>query len=178
MAVSVVAVVWLALAQAAAPAPAPEVESPRWRLGADVGGSLLSPGAALGVEGGRRLGPVWLSLRTEWSPWFSLQASSAFATRGSFQVQLGAELRFFDGRVRSALWLGTSTLLFRSALDSPGATGPSFAVLPAGFSLPLGQSKWRLRLEPLSFHVLAPSLSSIPLVVLQYRTTIGIEVLP
>lgn len=144
----------------------------RFGVRVEVGGALIEASAVLRLTGTLRLGPGHALLLAEWNPWFSLQTANAFQP-GVLDVGVGYELRFFDERMATVLVAGASTLLFESALDRPGATGPFFGVQPAVFRWPLG-SVW-LRLTPLSLFVMAPVLGSIPLAQVQFRSLVGLE---
>lgn len=148
---------------------------PVWGLAAEVGGSLMTPALHATVEGGYRVGPIRILARVEWNPWLSLHQARAGLSRGVVNVGLGAEFRSFQGRLRSAVYVGASVLLFRSALDEPGTLGPYFGISPTTVLFPLSD-RLTLRVDPLSFHIVVPSLTSIPLIALQYRHSIGLEV--
>lgn len=152
------------------PAPGPS----RFSLAVEGGGSLLEPSLHTALEAGLRIGAPRLLLRAEWNPWITLQEPGANANRGVANLALGAEFFFFEERMRTAVFLGASTLLFQSAFDPPGTFGPMLGVVPASFRKQLTDRLF-FRFDPLSLFILMPSLGSIPLVVIQYRHGVALE---
>ena len=175
---------WMTLMLLAAPAEELPAPAPRPALFAavELHGSLLSdvPNRSLaaatagyGLRGGLR-GSRWGAfLQVEQNAWRGVEAAQGFDP-GVLNVALGGELQFAEGRCRTALALGTSTLLFRTALDAPGATGLFVDVRPVGlrWSLPRG---FVLQFDPLTAAIVAPVLGGIPLVQLEYRTLLSVE---
>jgi hypothetical protein len=162
----------LILALLASSAPTAQSSPPaKWGGALEVGAALMSPSAQVTLEGHYRLERVGFLLRVEWNPWLSVQQGP---TPGALNAALGLELRSFQGRLRSALSVGASVLLFRSALDEVGSVGLYVGVAPATILFPLS-ARVSIRVDPLSLHVVAPSLRTIPLIVLQYRHTVGVE---
>lgn len=166
-------------------APEASVPTPAARalfVAAEVHGSLLSDvpnrsiataTAGYGVRAGVR-GARWGAfLQVEQNAWRGVEAASAWDA-GTFNAALGGELRFADGRCRTALAVGTSTLLFRTPLDPAGSTGLFLDVRPVGlrWELPRGFS---LQLDPLTAAIAAPVLGGIPLIQLEYRTLLSLE---
>jgi len=178
-------VVGALLASGALEAPVPEAAPPSPRslfVAAELHGSLLSdvPNRSLaaatagyGVRAGLR-GTRWGAyLQLEQNAWRGVEAATAWDA-GTFNAALGGELRFAEGRCRTALALGTSTLLFRTPLDAPGSTGLFLDVRPVGlrWELPRG---FTLQLDPLTAAIAAPVLGGIPLLQLEYRTLVSVE---
>ena len=95
-------------------------------------------------------------------------------TPGAFNIGLGGEYLYFARRMRTALYIGPSVLLFDTGIDEAGTTGIYLDVRPTGI-------RWRLhdqvlvQFDPLTFTIVAPSLSGIPLVVIEYRTALAVE---
>ena len=165
---------WLAVA-ATPQAAEPAAPASRASLAVDVGASLMQPSLHAALEGSLRvLGRSRLLVRAEWNPWLTLQQTGGKVNRGTLNVGAGAELRYFDERMSSSVMLGASFLLFQSAFDPPGTFGPFLALAPATFRFPLSE-RFVLRVEPLALQLLAPSLGSIPLIVLQYRHSVSLE---
>jgi hypothetical protein len=170
---------FLAAAAESAPVPPP---LPTVFAAVEVHGSLLSDvpnrslatatagyGARAGVRGTR-----WGAfLQLEQNAWRGMEAAKGFDA-GALNIALGGELHFADGRCRTALGLGTSTLLFRTVLDAPGTTGLFVDVRPVGlrWELPRG---FTLQFDPLTVAIVAPVLGGIPLVQLEYRTLLSVE---
>ncbi|MFT5352826.1 MAG: hypothetical protein ACI9KE_000023 [Polyangiales bacterium] len=157
-----------------------------WRfVGAfSIHGSLLSSvagrstldltyGAALRF--GARRGSNQLAFLIDYSGWQSLEDRSVitFAT-----INLAAEYTrtFFSDVVAASLAAGPSILLTETLLDDAGSVGLFVELRPAGF-------RWRTKhinigLDPLSFTIVAPVLGALPLVRVQYRTTLTLEFRP
>ncbi|MGA9525116.1 MAG: hypothetical protein WBV82_26890 [Myxococcaceae bacterium] len=163
----------LTVALNVAPETGPAEPAPRFWLAAETGASLIEPSLHTALEGGYRLDRLGLLVRAEWNPWLTLQQPSARANRGVTNIGVGGELRYFGDRMRSALLVGASVLLFRSAFDAPGTIGPFVGIVPTSFRFPWGRHA--VRVDPLSLYVLMPSLGSIPLVVIQYRHSVSLE---
>lgn len=145
----------------------------RWAVAAQVGGALTLPSLDVAIDGARRWRGFGILAKVDWNRWVNTQ-KPPMLTRGTLNLGLGGEYWYFDRHVRAALMAGPSILLFRTALNRPGETGVFVDCYP--FSL-----NWRLagpfytRFDPLSFHVIAPVLDTIPLVVIEYRTSIALE---
>ncbi|MBM4378811.1 MAG: hypothetical protein FJ086_05845 [Deltaproteobacteria bacterium] len=175
----------LASAAVESPSPAPEAasEAPRSLfLAAELHGSLLSdtPNRSLaaatagyGLRAGLR-GARWGAfLQVEQNAWRGVEVATAWDA-GTFNAALGGELRFAEGRCRTALALGTSTLLFRTPLDPPGSTGLFLDLRPVGLRWQLTRG-FTLQFDPLTVAAAAPVLGGIPLIQLEYRTLLSVE---
>lgn len=163
--------------ETAAPAPRPTpfaaVEFHGSLLSDVPNRSLAAATAGYGARAGLR-GSRWGAyLQVEQNAWRGVEAARGFDA-GTFNAALGGELQFAEGRCRTALALGTSTLLFRTALDAPGTTGLFVDVRPVGlrWSLPRG---FTLQFDPLTAAIVAPVLGGIPLLQLEYRTLLSVE---
>ena len=94
--------------------------------------------------------------------------------QGALNVGVGGELLYFEQRARASVAVGPSVLLFDSGLDDAGTTGIFVDVRPVAL-------RWRfhdrvtLQVDPLTFTVVAPVLERIPLVLVEYRTVVGLE---
>ncbi len=156
----------------AGPALAAE-PSPEWAVAAQVGGALASPSLDFALEGSHRWSRIGVLVKADWNRWFNTQKTPKL-TLGSLNLGLGVEYRYFAGRARAAIVVGPAVLLFQTALDNPGRVGIFLDFFPSSLSWtltgPLG-----VRFDPLSFHVVAPVLDAIPLVLLEYRTSIALE---
>lgn len=135
----------------------------------DLGVSLSAPAGALGVTYGRR---DWF-LRAEMNPWLGLTTRPPIQP-GTFNLAVGKQWLWAEGRVRSSIALGTSTLFFDTVLHERGRSGLCLQLVPLSWRKKLSGNK-TLRLEPMSLHVTAPVLSGIPLILPQYRHSLGLE---
>ncbi|WPB79610.1 hypothetical protein KYC5002_10695 [Archangium violaceum] len=136
---------------------------------------LLGLNAGWAVRAGASSGRWGAFLHVEQNLWRGTEYG-ATTVPGALNVGLGAELRFADGRIRSSATLGPSLLLFDTPLDEAGKVGVFAELRPLGLRWAVSRHL-QLGLDPLSFAVAAPVLSGIPLVRVQYRTTLSLEVL-
>jgi hypothetical protein len=167
--------------------PAPEVRSPRdpWQLllSVEAHGTVLSglsDGPLVGlnvgwaVRAGALAGHWGLFMHVEQSLWQGTEYAAKLEP-GTLNAGPGVEYRFAGGVVRSSLSAGVSVLLFDTQLDRRGSVGAFVDLRPVGL-------RWQLSpglgigLDPISFVALAPVLSGLPLIRLQYRTTLVFEV--
>ncbi|MBX3273247.1 MAG: hypothetical protein KF729_23485 [Sandaracinaceae bacterium] len=140
----------------------------------ETGLSIAEPSLVVGVEGGVRLDRQWtFLLEIDWNPWFSIEG--AVVHEGALNIGVGVEHIYQDGLLRSALFVGTSTLLYQTALDVPGTTGPFVDFVPISVRVPLEGDVVTLRIDPVSMHLLAPVLSGIPLIRYEFRHVLSIE---
>lgn len=143
----------------------------------EVGLSLAEPSLLVGIEGGIRVDGQWtFLLELDWNPWLSLEGPAVRS--GALNIGVGVEHIYQDGLLRSALFIGTSTLLYETALDQPGATGAFIDIVPISVRIPLERDVVTLRLDPVSMHLLAPVLSGIPLIRYEFRHVLSLEVTP
>lgn len=92
----------------------------------------------------------------------------------TMNVGIGAGLLYFDRHMRASLAAGASILLTPSQLDDPGSVGAFVDLRPAGFRWPLGE-RAVVELHPLTFAIVMPTTSGIPLLYFTYRTALLIE---
>lgn len=133
----------------------------------------LTYGAAL--RAGVRRGSNQLTFVVDYSGWQSLEDRSVI-TFGALNLAAEYTRTFFGDVVAMSLAAGPSILLTDSILDDAGSVGLYIELRPAGF-------RWRFKhvnigLDPLSFTVVAPVLGALPLVRVQYRTTVSVEFRP
>lgn len=144
----------------------------------EAGLSLAEPSAVVGIEGGVRVDREWsFLLEVDWNPWFAIGAPDP-AEGGVLNIGVGAEHIFADGLLRTAAFVGSSTLLFDTALDQGGTTGLFVEVVPLSVRIPLVQDLMTLRVDPISAHLIVPVLTGIPLVRYEFRHALSVEVTP
>ena len=86
-------------------------------------------------------------------------------------LQLGGEFLYADDFVRTAIAIGPSMLVTGTELDTLGQVGFAFELRPAGLRwTPV--DRWVIGLDPLVLSLTAPALDGIPLIELEYRTTV------
>ncbi len=96
---------------------------------------------------------------------------------GTLSVGLGGELRYADGFVRTSLAVGPSVLLFDTLLDRAERVGLFVDVRPVGLRWKVND-RFTLGLDPFHLVLLAPVLTQIPLVRVQYRLSFSVEFMP
>jgi len=144
----------------------------------EAGLSLAEPSAVVGVEGGVRVDGQWtFLLEVDWNPWFAIAAPDP-AEGGVLNVGVGVEHIFADGLLRAAVFFGSSTLLFDTALDQGGTTGLFIEVVPLSVRVPLVEDLLTLRVDPISAHLIVPVITGIPLVRYEFRHALSLEVTP
>ena len=136
--------------------------------------SLNSASANLGLEAGLRTPNYGIFAKADWNPWFSPQAVNDALKPGILNVGVGMEYLFFNDRCRFAISLGTSTLLFDTALDDAFTTGFFIEMSPVSLRWSLTE-ELTLQLDPTSISLAMPVISGIPLVSFQYRHGISLE---
>lgn len=135
-----------------------------------IEGTTFGPAAKLGYRWDRW--GVFVSL--EQNAWVTTEAGETGLRAGALNIGLGAELMYAYGLLRASLALGPSILLYESALDPAGTTGFYMDLRPAGIRWHL--TEWfALMFDPVSFALVAPVLTGIPLLFVEYRTTLTTE---
>lgn len=144
----------------------------------EVGVSLAEPTLVIGAEGGVRIDGQWtFLLEVDWNPWLVI-TGPAIATAGVLNIGVGVEHIYHEGTLRSALFLGSSTLLFESALDQAGSTGFFVELVPVSIRIPLVEDVCTLRIDPVSMHLIVPAFGVLPLVRYEFRHVVSVELMP
>jgi hypothetical protein len=158
----------------------------RWSAQADVGGTLVSRSStsstsltlaraeAIGVGVDRRFDSVHLFGRAEGNAWRDRRDDGTYDFVLIFNLGLGARIDYGAGRLRSSIAGGATLLAIPTDVDQAGRVGVFVDVRPLGYAWPLGQGT-RLGVVPLSLTLAVPVLTGIPLVSIQYRTTVFAE---
>lgn len=143
-------------------------------LSVEISGSPSHPAASWSLKAGLREKEHWTAfLVAEQDLWLGLASSKLHL--GVVNAALGVELRYFDQRVHSFLAVGTSTLLQRTPIDEAGQTGFYLNIRPVGLRFPLEHSGLVFIFDPLHFSMSAPVLTSVPLFVVTYKTSVALE---
>lgn len=160
----------------------PALASPRPVLDVESHGSLFNSGDGVpivglnfgwGIRGGLLFEAWGVFLHVEQSLWQGSEYGTGVVP-GSFNAALGVEYRFANNLLRSSVAIGTAVLLFDTPIDRKGSFGAFVEVRPLGL-------RWRLdpRLsvgfDPLAFALVAPVLAGLPLIRVQYRTALMLE---
>ena len=143
-------------------------------INTQTGLSFNSVSANLGVEAGIRKPSYGLFFKADWNPWFSPQAVQDALKPGIMNLGIGVEHLYFNDRCRFTASVGSSTLLFDTALDEAWTTGFFIEVSPVSLRWPLTE-ELTLQVEPTSISLAMPVLSGIPLISFQYRHGISLE---
>ena len=115
---------------------------------------------------------AWVTPATGESP--SAPAQPAQVRPGALNIGVGGELIYARRYLRSALAIGPSILLYDDGNDSAGTTGIYVDLRMVGIRWPIKQ--WLVvMLDPVSFSLVAPVLTGIPLALFQFRTAITTE---
>ena len=115
---------------------------------------------------------AWVTPATGESPTATAQPSQV--RPGALNIGVGGELIYAHRYLRSALAIGPSILLYDDGYDSAGTTGIYVDLRLVGIRWPIND--WFvLMLDPVSFSLVAPVLTGIPLALFQFRTGITTE---
>ena len=157
---------------------------PAWSWQVGLGSTLFSRSPdnrfqlarAQGLAGAvdRRFEDLHLFLQGELNGWRDRRDDGSIDLTLALNLGAGLGYDHAGGRLRSSLAAGTSLLLIPGDVDSAPSAGLFVDLRPVAFLWPIG-SGLALGLVPLSLVVSLPVLTGIPLVSLQYRTTIFLE---
>ena len=166
---------------AAAPAP-------RWSWQADLGVTLFSRSSttdasvklaraqAIGASIDRRSERVHVFVRGEANSWRDQRDDGSNDFVLTLDLGLGLRYDFAGGRLRSSVAAGGTLLVVPSDVDKSGTFGAFADVRPLAFVWPLAQVPGtRIGVVPLSLTLAIPVVTGIPLVSIQYRTTVFAE---
>ena len=158
----------------------------RWSWQADLGGTLVSRSStsssavalgraqAVGFGVDRRLDRLHLFARGEANAWRDRRDDGSGDFALIFDLGLGARLDHGAGRLRSSVAAGATLLAVPTDVDEAGTFGAFVDVRPLAYVWPVGDGT-RVGLVPLSLTLALPVLTGIPLISIQYRTTIFLE---
>jgi hypothetical protein len=164
----------------------PPVGPRDWSMQADLGATLASRSStsstslalaraqALGLAVDRGFGQLHLFARGEANAWRDRRDDGTDDFVLAFDLGVGARLDYGGGRLRSSLAAGTTLLAVPGDIDTAGTIGAFVDVRPLAFAWRLGPGV-RLGVVPLSLTLAVPVLTGIPLVSIQYRTTVFAE---
>lgn len=157
-----------------------------WYVGVEVHASFLSdirglsnllPTFGYAVKGGHRWNDRAAFLHVEHNLWYAMESGKQGLSWGALNLGAGYDSVYARGQVHSSVAVGPSVLLESTPLDRAGHVGLFAEFRPMGLRWK-GTDRQAYVLDPLSLAVVAPVLGGIPLVHIQYRTTLGVEVLP
>jgi hypothetical protein len=138
--------------------------------------SFIDATTGYGVRGGYRFGRWGLVGQVERNYWLPTELSHELVA-GALDIGAGAEWLVVNDRVRLSAVAGPSILWFDATFDRKGTVGFFADLRPAGL-------RWRpsrrlaVAFDPLSLAIVAPVLGSPSIVQLEYRTLLGLELLP
>lgn len=151
-------------------------------LTVELNGSLLNDvedrrpmGDSFGydVKAGWRWKTLGVFFQFEQNLWVTSQFEMGVA-QGVVNLGVGLEINYLGGYARTSVSLGPSILLFDTAVDRAGSTGFFLDVRPIGMRWPINRF-FAITLDPISFAIVAPVLDRFPLMMIQFRTTLGFE---
>lgn len=134
---------------------------------------LMSDSFGYDVKAGWRWKTLGVFFVFEQNMWVTSQFELG-VTQGVANLGLGLEVNYLGGYARTSVAIGPSILLFDTAIDEAGNTGFFLDVRPIGMRWPINRF-FAITLDPMSFAIVAPALDRIPLVMIQFRTTLGFE---
>lgn len=136
--------------------------------------SLLAGSFGYGARAGYRWKSWGVFLIAEHNLWVATEYDTN-VVQGAYNIGLGAELIYAKGFVRSALAVGPSILAFDTLLDDAGSAGIYLDIRPLGLRFAVHRYLV-IGVDPLNFSIVAPVLDRIPLVMIQYRSMLYLEV--
>lgn len=125
------------------------------------------------VKAGWRFRTLGVFFQFEHNMWITSEFESGVA-QGVVNLGIGLEVNYLKGYARTTLAIGPSILLFDTVIDRAGSTGFFLDVRPIGLRWPITRF-FAMTLDPLSFAIVAPALDRVPLVMIQFRTSVGFE---
>jgi hypothetical protein len=129
---------------------------------------------ALGIRGGKRWGRWGAFAQVEPAYWIVSKPDGGQELQGAVNLGVGGEVLSAQGLIRTSLSMGPSFLVSAGEVDEPGSTGVYFELRPAGLRWLVAQ-RFVLGLDPIVLSIMMPVLEGIPLIELEYRTTIIAE---
>ncbi|MEM9188333.1 MAG: hypothetical protein AAGF12_04120 [Myxococcota bacterium] len=142
-------------------------------LGDLVDRSTLLIRGGYGLYGGYRFGDFGVFAEIEHDLWVATEVELEVEL-GVLNLAGGFEFFYFDRRVRASVALGAAVLLAEQPFNGAGTTGIFFELRPVGLRWPIGE-QWTFQVDPLTFAVEAPVLSTPTLVDIEYRTVLTLE---
>jgi hypothetical protein len=131
----------------------------------------IARAASLSTRAGLRWGDWGAYLQLEGAFWIAADGSEGDEWTGVVNFGVGGEYLYADDFVRTALAVGPSMLITGTDIDEPGGVGFFFELRPAGLRWALGEG-WNIGLDPVVLSLTSPVLQGIPLIELEYRTTV------
>lgn len=150
-----------------------QVESHVSLLSDAPGRSALASSYGFSTRAGWRFGWWGLVLHAERNYWVASEIEAG-THGGVFNLGLGGELLFADGRVRASYVLGASVLREATFLHDKGQIGVFSTLRPIGLRWETAPHVF-LAFDPLLVAVVAPAVFEPRLFMLQYRSNIGVE---
>jgi len=160
----------------------------RWSWQADLGVTLFSRSSttdatvklaraqAVGASIDRRSDHVHVFIRGEVNTWRDQRDDGSNDFVLTLGLGLGLRFDYAGGRLRSSVAAGGTLLAIPSDVDKAGKFGAFGDVRPVAFVWPLAHlAGTRIGLVPLSLTLAVPVVTGIPLVSIQYRTTVFAE---
>jgi hypothetical protein len=160
----------------------------RWSWQADLGATIFSRSSttdasvklaraqAIGASVDRRSDRLHVFARGEVNGWRDQRGDGSNDFVLTLDLGLGLRVDYGAGRLRSSVAAGGTLLAVPSDVDQFGRIGAFVDVRPLAFVWPLAQLPGtRIGIVPLSLMLAIPVVTGIPLVSIQYRTTVFAE---
>jgi hypothetical protein len=138
------------------------------------GGWRVGRAFAAGAGAGRRWGRFDAFVEAEANGWSSTRADGSRDHALAVDVGIGAGASYAGGFLRASVAAGLSILGIPTDVDTAGSTGLYVDLRPVHYRWALPRP-WVLGLQPLSLMVAMPVLTGIPLVEVQFRTSLTVE---
>jgi len=130
-------------------------------------------GFAAIVRGGMRFTNLGWFAEIQLIDWLGYEGGDR-ANQASANFGLGFEAVYFNRHIRSAISAGMAVLIKEAVPDPEGTMGFYLDLIPAGYVFH-PRNHLNLVFTPISLYIGIPSLKGIPLVVIQYRTSLTVE---
>ncbi len=124
-------------------------------------------------KGGMRFLSFGFYVQIEYNSWEDIYDEDNII-QNAFNFGMGGEFIYFKQRARSSLSLGGAIKLNDNALQESGNIGIYFDIRPVGILFHISDFI-NIVFDPLSLNIEAPVLKGVPLIVIEFRTIIGVE---
>ncbi len=94
--------------------------------------------------------------------------------QSSLNFAVGIEMMFLNGHILSSLAFGPTILLRDATVDTPGTVGVWAELRTITLRIDATE-RLKVIIDPITFTLLLPDLSGIPLLLIHFRTMVGVE---
>ena len=135
--------------------------------------SSKNSGFSVMARGGFRIGRWGGFMELGFVGWEGYESADR-AMQSSWNFGIGAEVFYFQRRMRTSLAIGASFLYREAPPDPIGTVGAYLDFTPSSYVL-RPHRNFGIVIAPLSLFIAVPAFEGIPLVIIQYRTTVPLE---